>query len=169
MRVALLALLIMALAACNSTVSAPELATVTPQKPTVTSVVSVSDGADSPASTETTSPKLSTAGSETIDCGEVVLNGNPPHAASDSVQAASACFLNAFNACQAATLTVRGPDSGVTRQFSIESAAKCLIHQALQPDPTSPPALVDCESVEPDGIGMTFSNCSHLGDFSVTP
>lgn len=170
MRAALFVLLIVGLAACNSAANTPNPPTDTPVPPTNTpSIVSFSDGGDTPA-TEPAPQNNSVAGSETIDCGEVILKGNPAHAVSaDSVKAASACFLKAMSACQAATLTVRGPDEGLTRQFSIESAAKCIIHQALQPDPNSAPAVVDCESVTQQGDGILFSNCSHLGDFSIAP
>ena len=107
------------------------------------------------------------ANAERIDCGDVSIAGNPPRAADkDSAQLAAACFMSTFDACQPAILTFRESDTGMIRQFSVEqNQDKCLVRQALQPDPNSPPAIVECRAVELQDDKFQIQACSHLGDF----
>lgn len=165
MRAALLLFLFIALSACNSIANTPEAQTVTPA--ITTPVVSVSDGADKPAPTETVAQPNSTTGSETIDCGELaIFRGG---SSKEQVHTASACFLKAFSVCQSALLTVHQSSGGIVRQFSIEPGTKCFIREAIQPDPNSPPAVVDCTDANERQGDLVISWCSHMPDLTLSP
>jgi predicted small lipoprotein YifL len=135
-----------------------------------TGEVIVPDGSADNAVTPT-EDQPGASGPGRIDCGEIVMPGTPPHAPSDgaSVQAASACFLKAWDSCSAAILTIRERVTNLVRQFSIEPGSKCDLREVLQPDPNSPPAVVDCTGAESVQGGLVVKSCSHLGDFTLIP
>ncbi|HZQ07638.1 MAG TPA: hypothetical protein VFD70_13735 [Anaerolineae bacterium] len=162
---ALLILVLFSLVACGATENSDSTAS-----PTSTDSITVSDGAASPAPNSPTPDDSAAPRVESVDCGALSVSGTPPRASdAKALRAASACFLKAVNTCQDATLTIRERDSGVVRQFTVESNAKCIIREAFQPDPNSPPAVVDCKSVIAQNDGIKISSCSHLGDFTITP
>jgi hypothetical protein len=78
-------------------------------------------------------------------------------------------LLKAWDSCTAAVLTIRERATNVVRQFSVEPGTRCDLREALQPDPNSPPAVVDCASAEPAQGGLVVRSCSHLGDFTLIP
>jgi hypothetical protein len=58
----------------------------------------------------------------------------------------------------------------MTRQFTVmPNGAACILRQALQTDPNSPPAVADCASVRIENNALRVEACSHLGDFTLTP
>ncbi len=135
-----------------------------------TTPVTVSAGGATPRSNAPTASAGQSAPIH-IDCGEIAMLGNPARVLDDAetVRAASACFVQASASCTPAVLTIRERDTKIVRQFIVESGVKCLVRQALQPDPNSPPALADCESVRAEKNGLVISACSHLGDFVLSP
>ena len=104
-------------------------------------------------------------------CGEILLIGNPPRPIGDNyARAAVSCLAHGFQICNAVSLTIRETDTNVIRQFSVApGGASCSIRQALQTDPNSPPAVVDCESALVENGALVVKACSHLGDFILTP
>ena len=105
------------------------------------------------------------------NCGEIVLSGNPPRAADlAAAQSSVQCFARAVSACSNTVLTVRDASANMTRQFSVSRANnQCVVRQALQTDPNSPPAVVDCKTARIENSSLVVEGCSHLGDFTLTP
>src|SRR5581483_1332799 len=137
MRATILMFIVIALAACSATENSDSTASPT----SGTDSITVSDGAASPAPNPPTPDDSAAPRVESVDCGALSVSGAPPRASdAEALHAASACFLKAVNTCQAATLTIRERDSGVVRQFTVESGTKCIVREAFQPDPNSPPA-----------------------------
>lgn len=165
MRLVCFALLLFGITACGSSENNPQPATANSNPPTQ---VAISDG---DATDAPTTPTTDESGALShIDCGDIAVNGNPPRALdkAEIVHAASACFAKAYASCTAATLTIHERDTKFVRQFTIEPGTKCDVRQALQPDPNSPPAVVDCESVRVENDQLMIARCSHLGDFILT-
>lgn len=106
---------------------------------------------------------------QSIDCGDLSVSGKPLRASDVmSGQAAAACFMSALKVCQPAVLTIRETATGVIRQFSVAGARpNCLVRQALQPDASAAPAVVDCASADIQNETLEIKGCSHLGDFSL--
>lgn len=103
-------------------------------------------------------------------CGDLMLAGNPPRPTSSKVaEQAKMCFANAYRACAARTLTVRQPETGTVRQFTVVAGTPCTLRQALQTDPNTPPAVADCTGVRLEDGTLVIQACSHLGDFRLTP
>lgn len=104
-------------------------------------------------------------------CGEIVLRGSPARAADPSAAEQSAnCFVEAFDACAPSTLAVRDTTKNSFRQFTVvPGASSCTLRQALQTDPNSPPAVADCTGAQIKGNTLVITDCSHLGDFTLTP
>lgn len=169
----LLLALALTLAACTTDAPGPTTgaATTLPAASGATTLAAdapvVSDGVGTPG----TSPQQPGAGdAEQIDCGEVAVSGSPPRAADgEGARTAASCFLKAVEACQGAVLTVQEGDSGVVRQFTVEPDRQCVVREALQPDPSSPPAVVDCQRATAAAGGILIAGCSHLGDFTLSP
>lgn len=120
-----------------------------------------------------TTPTLSTlpALSNGAPCGEITISGTPPHA-TDAIRArqAAACFAQAYQDCKSNTLSIQDTTNNLFRQFTVETVnSGCALRQALQTDPSSPPAVADCEDVRFDNQTLIIASCSHLGDFTLTP
>ncbi len=109
---------------------------------------------------------------ELVDCGEIIVAGNPRVVVSDSVAAAQsiACFKNRYEKCNAsAFLSFREQNTNVIRRFTLNPGAPCQLAQVLQTDPNSPPAVVDCKSARVENVTLIIEGCSHLGDFILQP
>lgn len=104
-------------------------------------------------------------------CGEIVLSGSPVRAGDAGAARRSAdCFVQAFDACAPSSLTVRDTTNNSIRQFTIiPGASSCTLRQAFQSDPNSPPAVADCTGAQIKGNTLVITDCSHLGDFTLTP
>jgi hypothetical protein len=104
------------------------------------------------------------------NCGEIVLQGNPPRVIDTaSVQNSILCFLRAYQACAATALTIQEPNN-VTRQFSVaRNNSACVLRQAFQADANAPPAVADCKTARIENDALVIEACSHLGDFTLTP
>lgn len=102
-------------------------------------------------------------------CGEIVVSGNPSHAASPDAALQSAnCFAQSFQSCRATSLTIRDTTNDLTRQFSISpDNSGCTLREALQTDPNSPPAVGDCKAVRMDNRTLLIQACSDFGDFTL--
>lgn len=129
-------------------------------------------GCGDTAATATT-PTLSTlpALSGGTDCGEITISGNPSHAAdTNTARQAAACFAHAYQVCKPTNLSVRDTTNNLFRQFTIlPGISGCSLRQALQTDPSAPPAVADCEDVRFDNQTLVIESCSHLGDFTLIP
>lgn len=102
------------------------------------------------------------------NCGEIRLAGNPPLPTdAQAARQATACFVQAFQACTPATLTIHETDDKV-RQFAVIAGSPCTLRQALQTDPNVAPAVADCANVRVNNGGLVVEGCSHLGDFILT-
>jgi len=109
---------------------------------------------------------------ELVDCGEIVIAENPRAVVSDQARAAQsiACFKNRYEKCNApAFVSFREQNTSVIRRFTINPGASCQLTQALQTDPNSPPAVVDCKTARVENNALVIAGCSHLGDFILTP
>ncbi|MBI4671702.1 MAG: hypothetical protein HY741_08560 [Chloroflexi bacterium] len=153
-------LLLVGLAACGS-----------PERGTLPTQVVSSDGSATPGSQIVPITNDAQAAPARMNCGEMTMAGNPPRALdnAETVRAAAACFVKAYASCTPAALTIRERDTKIVRQFTVEPDAKCIVRQALQPDPNSPPAVVDCTAVRAEKSGLVITACSHLGDFVLIP
>ena len=100
------------------------------------------------------------------NCGEISVTGNPSRAVDPAAaQSASACFARAFQACVATTLTIRDETNHTIRQFAISPVSPCNLRQALQTDPTLPPAMADCKDAHIENNTLVIETCSDLGTF----
>ncbi len=115
-------------------------------------------------------PQIQTPVTLETFCGKLTLSGNPPRAVdADAARRAVDCFAFAFQSCTLTSLTIEEPN-GVTRQFSVErNGAMCVLRQAFQADSNSPPAVVDCKTARVQNGALVIQECSHLGDFILTP
>lgn len=169
---ALAGLLVLLVAACSGAVSPSSIPVPTSIGNVATAVI-VSDGQSSPPSLQPT-PTVAQSRQDSdavIDCGEILVSGQPPSMVSDHALASgsTACFTEAYKACHAATLSVRDSSAGILRQFAIlaNSGSRCDLRQALQTDPNAPPATADCTGMRPQDDGLLIQGCSHLGDYLI--
>jgi hypothetical protein len=106
-------------------------------------------------------------------CGEVrTLGPNPPREAA-ALQAED-CFFQAFQQCQAATLTVTmaGVDAGTINNFAVEKQGdNCRITGSVVryvvPRPTPVPEQFICQGLTRKNGGLLFTACGAQGDIVV--
>lgn len=166
-----MALMLLGLGGCGE---ANNGTTVPDQVPgTETTVPTVKDGSDTsvPGPIVETNIPVPNALVANGSCGEIVLRGNPARPMNESVlRQAGNCLAQAFQACSPTVLTIRDETNNLARQFSVSrEGTDCTLRQALQTDPNSPPAVVDCQRVRAYTTALVVEGCSHLGDYTLAP
>lgn len=166
-----MALLVLSLTACGGAKDGTaEPAQVTESEATIPTV---KDGSDTgiPTFDAASSTPVPDGSAANGSCGEIVLRGNPARPVKAGVlMEAGNCLAQAFQACRPTVLTVRDETNNLVRQFSVNrEGTDCVLRQALQTDPNTPPAVADCQRVRADSIALVVEGCSHLGDFTLNP
>lgn len=157
------ALILLGVAACDEATS-PSMTRVPAATPTTGQPTRPRETAASATST----PPTTLAGR----CGVIAVSGAPPRVVSDRTAALNSlqCFAQAYASCSDSALTIADTSVGTTRQFTTQRVeSRCVVRQALQTDPSSPPAVADCAGVRLENDTLVIESCSHLGDFSLTP
>ena len=136
------------------------------------SIKRVADGSFAGVLYSQTSSQNSGPGSARA-CGEIrTLGPNPP--LEPAALQAEDCFFQAFQACQAATLsvTMAGVDAGTIDRFAVEpQAGGCritgsVVHYVI-PRPTAVPEQFTCQGLSRKNNGLLFSGCGSQGDIAV--
>lgn len=165
------ALLALSLAACGGTSNDTPFPTHVTESETTIPIVKDGGNTNVPPSDGASSTPVPDAPAANDSCGEIVLRGNPPHPIEEGVlEEAGNCLAQAFQTCRPAVLTIRDEPNNLTRQFSVNpEGTDCVLRQALQTDPNTPPAVADCQRVRADSTALVVEGCSHLGDFTLNP
>lgn len=156
----------LAISACQSSTAA------TPITPP-TRVATLPSFTVAPQPTQNPQPPQSTPAVLGQDCGKIVTLGpNPP--ADAGAQLVQDCFWQAFQECRAATLTltVRGVDTAVQNQLTIEKrGSQCGITNTEQSFAVNLPNpalnVYSCARLERRQEGLLFVSCGKEGDILV--
>lgn len=127
--------------------------------------------AANPSSNTTSDPDATAPVASGETCGSVTVSGNPARASdANAARQAADCFVQAYQACRTATLTIQDTTNNLFRQFAIVPASNgCALQQALQTDPAAPPAIAACADARMENDTLVIESCSHLGGFLLTP
>jgi len=116
----------------------------------------------------------STPTAQAQKCGGVSTYPNGKLANETTAKQVENCFWQAYQQCQAATLsfTKSGLDAGTIHAFTIASNnGQCSISDAIQtyiaPNPPRPGKTYACTSLTQQVDGLHFASCGELGDIIV--